>query len=226
MFLGTIVNVLAVALGSLIGLFFRKNFPESLRKILFQGLGLCTLAVGITMILKVENLITVIFSVVLGGITGELLKLQECFDGFGNWLKKRLKSDNEKFTEGLVSAFLIFCVGAMTIMGAMDEGLRGNHTLLFTKSMLDGFTSIALAATFGSGVFFSTIPLLVYQGALTLFASWAQGFFTEAIVHQLTSVGGVLVLGIGINLLEIQKIKVTNLLPSLVFIVILTNFIH
>ena len=222
MFLGSIVNAIAVMIGSLIGILLKKNFPENIREIIFHGLGLCTLAIGITMVMKVENILVVIGSVLIGGIVGEILRIQEFFDSLGDRLKNKLKSKNESFTEGFVSAFLIFCVGAMTIMGAFEEGVRNDHTLLFTKSMLDGFCSIALGATLGSGVFFSAFLLLIFQGSLTLLAGWAQPFFTETVIRQITGTGGILVLAIGINLLQIKKIKVSNLLPALVFVVLIT----
>lgn len=219
---GTIVNVLAVLVGGAAGLLAGNRLPERLRLVVFQGLGLCTLAIGVTMILKMHNPLVVIFSVVMGAVAGELLGLERRFEALSERLKARLKSDNELFTDGLVTAFLIFCVGSMTILGAFDEGLRGDPTLLFTKSMLDGFAAIALAATYGLGVLFSVVPLFLYQYGLTLFAGLLQHLFTEAMIAQLTATGGVLILGIGLNLLNIKRIPLTNFLPALVFSVLLS----
>jgi uncharacterized protein len=226
MFLGTIVNAVAVAVGSLIGIYFKRTFPKNIKEIIFQALGLCTLAIGVTMVLKSENALILIFSVILGGITGEALKLEKHLDHLGNKLKKALKSKNDRFSEGLVSSFLIFCIGSMTIMGTIDEGVRGDHTILFTKSLLDLFSSMALAATFGTGVFFSAIAVLLYQGLLTLLAFWLQKFFTLHMIYSLTATGGVLILGIGVNLLNLRKISTTNLLPALVYAVLLSMIFH
>jgi hypothetical protein len=222
--IGTLVNAGAVILGGSTGVLLRHALPERYRGILFQGLGLCTLALGTLMIVKMTNPIVVIASVLVGGLSGELLRLEEKLENGGNALKKMLHLGDERFTEGLVTAFLVFCVGSMTILGAIDEGIRGDRTLYFTKSILDGFCSIALAATWGAGVIFSVIPLLVYQGGLTLLAAQAAPFFTPAMTAQLTATGGVLVLGIGLNLLGIAKIRTSSLLPSLV-IVALFSFV-
>jgi len=139
-----------------------------------------------------------------------------------NTLKNRLKFKDQGFTEGLVTAFLIFCIGSMTIVGALNEGISGDKSLLLTKSMLDGFTSIALASTFGAGVLFSVIPMLIFQGGLTVFAGQFHSLFSQVLLAQLTATGGVLILGISLNLLEIKSIKVINLLPSLLVVIFLT----
>ncbi len=222
MFLGTIVNAAAVMAGSLVGIFFRKKIPAAITEIIFQALGLCTLAIGISMILKFENILILIFSLIIGGIFGELMHFQEWLDSLGDRLKKRLKSSNNRFTEGLIGSFLIFCIGSMTILGSLQEGLYGDHTLLFAKSMLDGFAAIALGAAFGGGVFFSAFALLLYQGILTYLAKLTGGLFHPYIINQIVAMGGLLILGIGFNLLNIKKIKTTNLLPGLVIIVILS----
>lgn len=220
MFFGTIINTAAVIIGSSVGLIFRNKFPERLKLIIFQGLGLCTLTIGISMSLKTQNIIAVIFSILLGGILGELVHLQENLDQLGDKLKSRLKSKNPTFTEGWVSASVLFCVGAMTIMGTFEEGVKGEHTILLTKSMLDGFASIALAATFGGGVIFSALSVLVVQVSLTMLATSAQSFFTPLMISQITGTGGILVMIIGINLLEIKKIKTANFLPALLIIAV------
>ncbi len=219
--IGTLANVAAVLVGGAIGLVVHDRMPARMKTIVFQGLGLCTLAIGMSMALKMDNPLVVIFSVVLGGITGEAMRLEDAFNRLGNALKRRVKSDNSLFTDGLVTAFLIFCIGPMTIMGALDEGLRQDPTLLYTKAMLDGFGSIALGATYGSGVLFSVLPLFVYQYGITLCAGAAQAVLTQPMITALTATGGVLILGIGINLLELARIRLSNLLPALVFAVVL-----
>jgi hypothetical protein len=157
-----------------------------------------------------------IFSIVIGSIFGELIDIDKWINNFGEWLKNKFKTKNQKFSEGLVTAFLLYCMGSMTILGAIEEGLGGVPNLLFAKSILDGFSSIILAATLGLGVLFSSIPLLIYQGGLTLLASNIQNSLTEIIVNEITAVGGIILLGLGITLLEIKKIKIINMIPSMI----------
>jgi uncharacterized membrane protein YqgA involved in biofilm formation len=221
--IGTLINIAAVLVGGVIGLFLNKNFPENIKKIVFQGLGLCTLLIGMQMALQVKNPLILIFSILIGGIVGEVLKLDQRIENFSEWLKTKLKFKNPRFSEGLITAFLIFCIGSMAIVGAMNEGISGDKSLLLTKSMLDGFTSIALASTYGAGVLFSIVPLFIFQGGITLLAGNFQTLFSDVLVAQLTATGGLLILGIGLNLLEIKAVKVINLLPSLLVVVLLTS---
>lgn len=224
MFIGTIVNVIAIVVGGLIGLLLHKNFPEKIRQIVFQGIGLFTLVLGMQMGFKSENPLVLIFSILIGGIIGESLNIEGRLENLSEKLKRRIGSDSNTFTQGLMTSFLLFCVGSMAILGSINDGLRADHSLLFTKSILDGFSSIALASSLGIGVLFSVIPLLIYQGGITLFANVSQNFFTPTIISELTAVGGILIVGIGINLLEIKKIRVTNLLPSLLIAIVLAFF--
>ena len=219
--LGTLVNAGAVIAGGTAGLLLHERLSDRYRTIVFQGIGLCVLALGMDMILPFSEPLLVIFSVVLGGLLGEAVNLEDRLERMAAYVKAKARSDNEKFTDGLITAFLLFCIGPMTVLGSFNEGLVGDHTLLFTKSMLDGLGSIALAATYGAGVLFSIVPLLVYQLGLTYFADLLQAVFSEPVVAQVTAVGGVLVLGIGVNLLDLKKIRLANLLPSLVVIVVL-----
>ena len=220
--IGSLVNAAAIIGGAAIGCWLQSRFPERIRAIVFQGLGLCVLLIGIQMALKVENILIVIFAVLLGGITGEILRLDTLLERIGNWVKRKIGSKNEKFTDGLVMTSLIYCIGAMAIIGSLEEGITGDTTVLFTKSILDGFASIAFAATYGSGVLFSFIPVLVYQGSMTIGASFFQQYFSEIMIAQVTGCGGLLIIGIGINLLELTEIRLANLLPSLAYVVILT----
>lgn len=220
--LGSIVNAAAIILGSLIGCWLQSRFPERIRAIVFQGLGLCVLLIGIQMALKVENILIVIFAVLLGGITGELARLDTLFERLGNRFKKIVGSKNPKFTEGLITASLIYCIGAMAIIGSLEEGISGDPTVLYTKSILDGFASVALAATYGAGVLFSSIPVFLYQGSMTVGAGFFQQYFSEMMIAQVTACGGLLIVGIGINLLELTEIKLANLLPALAYVVVLT----
>jgi len=219
--LGTIVNATAVVAGGVIGLILKKNMPERISTIFFQAVGLFTLAIGITMIVHTKDFIWVVTSLVAGSMVGEWIDLERCTEKFSERLKTRFKIGSEKFSEGFVTAFLLYCIGSMTILGAIKEGVDGSHDLLFTKSLMDGFSSIILGSAFGAGVIFSAIPLLVFQGGITLLAMGASDFFTPDIIQGLTSVGGILLIGLGINILDIKKIKVMNMLPSLLFIVLL-----
>ncbi len=220
--IGSLVNAAAIIAGSLIGLLLHNRFPERVRSIVFQGLGLCVLVVGMQMALKTENAIIVIFSVLIGGISGELMNLEGLFEILANRFKAVVRSKNADFTDGLITASLIFCIGAMAVVGAFDEALRGDRTLYFTKSILDGFASVALASTYGSGVLFSFLPVLLYQGSLTLFAGALQQYFTPHLIAQLTGTGGILILGIGFTLLDIKRVRLSNLLPALAAVVVLT----
>ncbi|MCB1216488.1 DUF554 domain-containing protein [bacterium] len=216
---GTIVNAVAVIAGSSLGLLLRHGLPPRLREIVFQGIGICTLLIGMQMALKVQNLLVLVFAVLLGGLIGEWARLEDRLKALGERLKERLRSNEGRFSEGLLMAFLIFCVGSMTVVGALEEGTGGNPQLLYVKSVLDGFTSIALAATYGPGVLFSVIPLLVYQIGLTLLAGALSPHLSEVLISQMSAVGGVLILGIGINVLELRSIRVTNFLPALFIVV-------
>ena len=220
--LGSLVNALAIILGSVIGMLLHNRFPERVRAIVFQGLGLCVLLIGIQMALKVENILILIFSVLLGGILGELLNLEGLFEILAGKLKAVVRSKNAAFTDGLITSSLIFCIGAMAIIGSFDEGIRGDATVLYTKSILDGFASVALASTYGAGVLFSFLPVLLYQGGLTLFAGVFQQYFSPLLIAQLTATGGVLILGIGFTLLDIKRVRLSNLLPALLVVVVLT----
>jgi len=218
---GSIVNGIAIIAGSLIGLLLHRSFPARIKDIVFQGIGLSILVIGIQMALSVSDVLALVFSVLIGAVIGEALGLEDRLERAGGWIKARLGSSDERFTQGMVTATLIFCVGSMAIVGAIDEGIRSDPSLLYTKSVLDGFTSVALASTYGVGVLFSFVPVLLYQGALTLLAYQAQGLFPTAAIAQLTATGGVLIIGLGLNLLEIKRIRVTNLLPCLLFAVVL-----
>ena len=222
--IGSLINTATVIVGSLIGLTLRKKFPDNIKAIIFQGVGLATLVLGMQMALNIheaKHFLEVIFSLILGGILGELVHLDTRLESWGDALKAKIKVGEARFTEGLVTAFLIFCVGSMTFVGAINEGLSGDRTLILTKAILDGFTSMALASVYGVGVLFSALPLFLVQASLTLLAGQFQAFFSDNIINQMTAVGGALILGIGLNLLEIKAIKTLNLLPGIFVVVIL-----
>jgi len=213
---GTYVNAVAVVVGSLVGIILRGRFPEKIKDMVFQGIGLVTLFIGFQMSLKTSNLVILFFSILVGAILGEVTNLERHIEDFGNFIKSKFGSKEDKFVEGFITAFLIFCMGSMTIIGSIEDGLNGNPSILYAKSILDGFASISLASVLGMGVLFSAIPLLLYQGGITLLASLSKTFFTDAVINELSASGGIILIGLGINLLDIRKIKVANLLPSLV----------
>ena len=213
--LGTLANAAAIVSGSLIGLVMHGRFPESVKKIVFQGLGLSVLLIGLQMALRMDRPLVVVFSMVLGGIAGELLHIEDRLEGLGERVKTLARSRNALFTDGFVSASLIYCVGSMAILGSLEDGLRGDPTILLTKATLDGFASIPLASTYGIGVMFSAVPVLLYQGAITLAAGGVRDLATPGLVNQITATGGLLILSIGVNLLGFARIRVGNFLPAL-----------
>jgi uncharacterized membrane protein YqgA involved in biofilm formation len=219
---GTIINAIAVICGSILGLIISFKLPKKITDTAFQGVALFTIILGIMMALKTNNILIMIFSIVIGSIVGEIIDIDKWINKFGDWVKKKVKVKNDSFSEGFITAFLLFCMGSMTILGAIEEGLGGIPNLLIAKSILDGFSSIVLVATLGIGVLFSFIPLIVFQGGLTLFASNMQHVLTELMINEITSVGGIILLGLGINLLDIKKLKILNMLPSLLIVSILT----
>ncbi|PLX25124.1 MAG: DUF554 domain-containing protein [Salinivirgaceae bacterium] len=218
---GTLINTAAVIAGSLLGLLIKSRMPKKINERVFQAIGIFTLFFGIYMALKTEHIIIMVFSMVLGTIIGELLDIDKAFNKLTESFRKRLKSKESHFSEGFITSFLLFCMGSMTILGAFNEGLGKGADLLMAKSVLDGFSSIALASSMGIGVLFSAIPLFLFQGGLTLFAAYLADYLTDPIVNELTAVGGLLLLGLGLNILEIKKLKILNMLPALVVAVLL-----
>ncbi len=225
--IGTLVNVVAILIGGSLGLLFRTRIPERMFKIVFQAIGIFTLYLGVSMALKANELLLMVFSLVVGALIGEFLRLEERVEKLSDLLKKKIGSKDDKFSTGFVTSFMLFCLGAMTILGSMEEGMGNEPTLLLTKSMMDGFSAVALAAVMGVGVLFSVIPLLIYQGGLTLLAALFGGVIPEVIITEIAGVGGVLIIGLGISILEIKKIKVLNMLPALLVEVLLCYiFLH
>jgi len=211
---GSLINAAAVITGSLFGLFIGKKYPENIRLIVMDGVGLASLFLGLSMALKSHNGLIVIFSLIIGGIIGELLSLQERVERLTRHMGRHTQ-DAGLFSEGLLTAFLIFCMGSMTIVGAIEEGINGDRSLLLTKSILDAFTSVALASTFGAGVLFSAIPLFLFQGGITLTALLSRNFFSDALVANLTGTGGLMIIALGLNILNIKQVKVLNYIPAL-----------
>jgi uncharacterized membrane protein YqgA involved in biofilm formation len=219
--LGTIINVIAVIAGGSIGLLLNKKLPERFVRIFFQVIGLFTLFLGFSMAFETTHVLHMIIALITGSLVGELLRLGQLFDRMGDYLKTKLKFKNARFTEGLLTAFLLYCMGSLTILGAIEEGMGGSPKLLLIKSLMDGISSIALASGLGAGVIFSIIPLLFYQGGITLLASGLGEFIPQMYIAELSAVGGILLVGLGINILELKKINVMNMLPALFMIILL-----
>jgi uncharacterized protein len=217
--IGSIVNALAVVVGSLIGLGFGAFLPERIKTIIFQVIGLFTLILGAKMALETHQFLVLLISLVLGAIIGEVIHIEIGLERISDLLKRKFKSKNELFSEGLITAFLLYCIGSMTFVGAIEEGINGDRTLLYTKSLMDGITSILLASSLGSGVLISSIPLLIFQSVLTWGASYFESYLPTEMITELSAVGGILIIAISLNILNIQKIKVSNLLPSLFLII-------
>ncbi|HLP05973.1 MAG TPA: DUF554 domain-containing protein [Paludibacter sp.] len=219
--IGTLVNAAAVLVGGAVGLLLKKGMPARVAHIYFQAIGLFTFAIGVALVVKMDHMLLVVGSLALGSLIGEWLDLETAVENLSNHLKRRFRMGSERFSEGLVTAFLLYCIGAMTIVGAINEGTGGSSEVLLTKSLMDGFSSVVLASAFGVGVLFAAVPLLVFQGGITLVAMFAGSFFTPDIIHGMSSVGGILLMGLGINILEIKKLRITNMLPSLLLIIFL-----
>ena len=216
---GTVINVITVVAGGALGALLGERLPSRIRSIIMQGVGLVTLAVGMSMALATENFLLVLGSILIGGILGEWWRLEERLDEAGKWLEAKAARfpflARGDFTKGFVTASLVFCVGPMTVLGSIQDGLSGDYTLLAIKSVLDGFSALAFAASMGMGATFSAITVLVYQGILTLGASLFENILTDAMITEMTATGGVMILGIGLLLLEIKRVRVANFLPAL-----------
>jgi len=213
---GTVVNTLSIIIGSLIGLLFRKGIPQKYNVSVIHAIGLAVILVGLRSAFKSDDLLLIIFSLAIGSVIGELLRIEDHLEDLGQWLENRLSGVGDGISRGFVTASLVYCVGSMAIVGAMESGLTGNHQTLYAKSVLDGITSIIFASTFGIGVLFSAVSVFVYQGLITIAAAGLKQVLVTAVINQMSAVGGLLIMAIGINLLDIQKLKVGNMLPAIV----------
>ncbi len=213
--LGTIVNVIAIIAGSLIGLLFRNGIPEKYKQTVMQAVGLSVVLIGISGALKTDDLLLVIISLAVGSILGEMLQIENRLEALGKKLGRIIGKGDDGISKGFVTASLVFCIGAMAIVGALESGLSGNHQTLYAKSVLDGISSIIFASTLGVGVLFSALSVLVYQGAITVSAAFIKQFLVPEVVAQMSSVGGLLIMAIGFNLLEMKRIRIGNMLPAI-----------
>jgi uncharacterized membrane protein YqgA involved in biofilm formation len=222
--IGTIVNFIAIIIGSSIGLIFKKGIPERISNTIMHGVALCVIFIGISGTLKSNDTLLMIISIVIGSLIGELLDLDKQLNTLGKTLENKLKGKNGKIAEGFVTASLLFCVGAMAIVGSLESGLQGNHKILYAKSILDGISSIVFASSLGIGVIFSSIVVLIYQGIITIAATFLKGILIQSVINNMTAVGSLLIMALGFNMIGASKIKAANLLPA-VFIPIIYQVI-
>lgn len=229
---GTVLNVSTVLLGGTVGALVGERLPDRFRETALHAIGLMTLLIGFQMALGTRSAIIVLGSVVIGALLGEAAGIDDGLKALGDWVEARVQEisaganratvaggrgkGESLFSKGFVTASLVFCVGPMTILGSFQDGLTGVYDTLAVKSVLDGFTAVALASSLGWGVVLSSAVVLVYQGALTLGAVWAKPLLSESVVTEMTAAGGLLIVGIGLNILGITKIRVANMLPALV----------
>lgn len=219
--LGTIINVLCIAIGCFFGLFLTK-IPEKYKETIMQGIGLVVILIGLQMAFQTESIIVVLLSILTGAFIGEFFNLEERLNELGIWIGARfatIEANDKQVSQAFVTASLIFVVGAMAILGALDSGIRGDHEVLITKGILDGFTAFVLTTTLGFGVIYSIIPLFFYQGSIALLATQIDRlipeYFLNLFITEITAVGGLLIVAIGLNILKLTSIRVTNLLPAI-----------
>lgn len=223
--IATFVNMATVTAGSCIGLLFQSVFTDEIQAIVFQAIGLGTILIGLKMAFRLPDgyMLLYIFSLLIGGILGVMIGLESMMEGLSDTLKTWVNSEDSRFTEGLITAFLLFCIGSMTIVGALEEGLSHDRSLLYIKSTLDGFTAIALTASTGIGVLFSIIPMLLFQGSITVLAERMKRIFDTDTLDLVSAVGGILIIGISINMLQLGRISLENLLPSLAVAILMSK---
>lgn len=221
---GTVVNSVCILAGGLLGLLFTK-IPERMKETIIQAIALAVVLIGLQMAIKTEDIIVVLLSLLTGAAIGEVLRLEERINEAGNWLEARFSKPGKEIgiAQGFVTASLIFCVGAMAIVGALDSGLRGDHGILITKGVVDGFAALVFTTMLGYGVILSVIPVFLYEGALSLLATQINHLvpaaFLDGLIVQVTSIGGLMIVAIGLNMLNLTKIRIGNLLPSLITVI-------
>jgi hypothetical protein len=211
-------------MGGMLGLLFGQALPDKIKRTVIQGIGLSVLLIGGSMALQTKNPLVIIASLVIGGIMGEWIDIELRLQHLGQWLERKFSKNGQGagFTKAFVTTSLIYCVGAMAIMGSLESGLRGNHNILYAKSMLDGISAIVFASSMGVGVLVSAVPVFLYQGGITLAAGLLQGALSPQVITEMGATGGLLIVGLGINILEIKEIKVGNLLLGIFIVVPIT----
>lgn len=222
---GSIVNALAILIGTVLGLAFRSTLPEKITASAFQAIGLVTLWLGISMTGETANILVLVLSIVIGTIAGEFLDLDDRFKKGAESLQRRIGASGS-FSEGFMAATLLFCMGSMAILGSIEEGLGQWPRLLLTKSLMDGVTSVAFAVSLGTGVALSALSVLVYQGSITLAAGALQPYLTDGMTAEISAVGGIMLIGLSLGILGIKRIKVMNMLPALIVAGLLATYMR
>ena len=213
---GTFINVAAIVAGTAVGSFAGSKLPAGMRRIVLYGIGLITMLIGFQMAAKSQNILVVMGAILIGGIVGELFRIEDRVEKLGEFLQEKLsRGSTNTFAEGFVTASLVFCVGPMAVLGSISDGLSGDYSLLSLKAVLDGFASVAFAASLGWGVGVSSISILVYQGGITLFAGVLAGVLSDAMVTEMTATGGLIIVGIGIRLLDLKELPLANFVPAI-----------
>jgi uncharacterized membrane protein YqgA involved in biofilm formation len=223
---GTIVNSVAIIIGCLFGLIVKGKISEKVSTTIMSGLGLCVLYIGISGALKGENTILLIISIAIGALIGEILDIDNWLNKLGMYIENKINKSDEKVSiaQGFVSASLLFCVGAMAIVGSLESGLNGNNDTLFAKSMLDFISAIIFTSSLGVGVLFSSIAVFLYQGTLTIGAGFLSSILSTSVISNMTCVGSILIIGLSLNILGVTKIKVANLLPAVIIPILFSLF--
>ncbi|MFW6293275.1 MAG: DUF554 domain-containing protein [Spirochaetota bacterium] len=220
--IATFINAAAVVVGALVGLLLNKRIGERIKGVLYAGIGVVTLVIGMSMALEMQRVLYLALAIVIGGILGTWWGVENAILGLGEALRNRFQrsSSGSEFAYGFLSASVLFCVGALAIIGSFRAGVDGDYQLLLTKSVMDGFMSILLAASMGIGVAFSALVILVYQGGLTLLARWISPAVSELMLSEITAVGGALIIMIGINLLDLKHIKTADFIPAILVVIL------
>lgn len=228
--IGTLVNGVFIIVGTLIGKVLNR-IPENMKTTVMHAIGLAVMVLGLQMGLKSDNFLIVILSLVFGAVLGEFFRLEDKLNAVGIWLESKIGSNGQgSISQGFVTATLIFVIGAMGVIGALDSGIRGDHSVLYTKSIIDGFTALILTTTLGIGVIFSAVPVILYQGLIALFATQIDRIVPQALmdsfITEMTATGGVMIFAIGINLMGLAKIRVANLLPGIIMTAIIVTLLY
>lgn len=213
--LGTVVNALAIVVGGATGLLFKNIIPEKITEALLKAISLAVIAIGIKLSLEGQNLTLLIISIIIGTTIGEYINIEVRLDRAGAYIENKMKNKANNVASGFVTSSLLCCVGSLSVIGSIQSGLTGNNEILFSKALLDLIASVSLAVSMGVGVIFSSISVLIYQGTITMLAGLVQSLLSDVVIREMTAIGGVIIMGIGLNFLEIKRIKVGNMLPAI-----------
>lgn len=226
MLTGVVTNGLAIVVGSLLGVLLR-NISEEMKETVTKGIGLGVVALGIQMAIEAQSFIFIIMSLSIGALIGEALKIEDGMNHLGLLLQKHFSKSESTFAEGFVTASLIFVIGSLSIIGSIQSGVNGDHETLFTKAVMDGFMAIMLTASFGYGVLFSFIPVVLYQGSIAILANFLVQLispsFMDQLMNEISAIGGLMILGIGLNILQVTKLRVSNFLPGIIVLIVLLS---